>query len=166
MTQTFNVVTVCELCERQIAVLSPGMVCNGEWRARGTSVCVCVCACMCASVSVCVRACVCVSVRVCVYVCACMCVSVSVCACVCVCLCVSVSVCACVCVCLWMVRWLGVTSKHFLPCPPLPSVCTYTCHEACYKKVNKKCRSKHSDQLKPVDEEEAMRVSVCGEMGQ
>ena len=53
-----------------------------------------------------------------------------------------------------------------LPSPPLPSVCTYTCHEACYKKVNKKCRSKHCDQLKPVDEEEAMRVSVCGVMTQ
>ena len=32
MTQMFNVVTVCELCDKQIAVLTPGMVCSGESR--------------------------------------------------------------------------------------------------------------------------------------
>ena len=60
--------------------------------------------------------------------------------------------------------------SSLLPCspiPPLPSlpspaVCTYTCHETCYKKVNKKCKSKQGDQLRTIDEEEAMRVSVRG----
>ena len=35
--QTFNVVTVCEQCDKQVVVLTPGMVCNG-----GQVYCMCV----------------------------------------------------------------------------------------------------------------------------
>jgi hypothetical protein len=40
------------------------------------------------------------------------------------------------------------------------SACSYTCHVGCFKKIKDKCKTKNQPELKPIDEDEALKIQT------